>query len=163
MKRIVNGNGSCGGYVAEDGRFFNFEKHCRLYEKYYKIPLKDLLSPYMFFDKWDAPFDGAARGANKCFIFKKIPNEIVDFLEAISIGSGRPGLYKAYKSESWRLEKEGTLYFWYDISELMAGYSNGQAYWRFMGTRKSIEYKIESLREDLREIENFEKNLKEGT
>lgn len=142
-------------YEAEDGKSFDNRAACELYEKYYKIPLKELLSPYLSFDNWEDPFDGTWRGAQQCFVFKEIPEEIVYFLR-LAITSGRTGFDIAYEENSWRL-KEGIIYFAYDISGEMSG--RGSACWRFMGTKESLNAQIKFCERRIKEIENFEKTL----
>ena len=154
MKKVVVETIVEERYEAEDGRSFRYKGDCEVYEKYYKFSLKELLSPYMSFDKWEAPLDGTWRGADKCFIFKEIPQEILHFLD-IAFPSGRSGLASAYDKESWRLKDKEILYFCYDISDAMNGCGN--AYWRFMGTKKSLNTQINACQRRIEEIENFEK------
>ena len=137
-------------YEAEDGKQFDNKTDCEIYEKYYKISLKDLLSPFLSFDNWEEPFtDG------NCFVFKEIPEEILLFIRIIFPRSGSNFVF-AYKKESWRLEEKDILLFYYDITEIMNGYGN--AYWRFIGTKKSLNAQIKFCRKRIEEIENFEKS-----
>lgn len=154
MKKIVIETIVEERYEAEDGRNFRHKGDCEVYEKYYKFSLKELLSSYMSFDKWEAPFDGTWEEANKCFIFKEIPREILHFLE-VAFPFGRSGLVSAYNKESWRLKDKEILYFYYDTSEIMNGC--GDAYWRFMGTKRSLHTQINTCKKRIEEIENFEK------
>lgn len=154
MKKIVVETIVEERWEAENGCSFNHKEDCEVYEKYYKSSLKELLSPYMSFDKWEAPLDVSWRGADKCFIFKEIPQEILHFLD-IAFPFGRSGLASAYRKESWRLKDKEILYFCYDISDAMNG--RGNAYWRFMGTKKSLNIQINTCRKQIEEIENFEK------
>ena len=135
-------------YVAEDGKTFSNERRCMAYEKYCNIPMEQLLSPYMNFEKWGSkPWD---IDFNTCVVLQTVPDDILDFIEAMD--------YPCFSTFAQALrfsyiEEPELLY--YNCNDLYNGGS--QTKWEHIGSMRNIERKIETLTEYAESLKKLSK------